>query len=93
MNKIEALLKVLGKKQKADSDDTPEGFCPNCWGRQEYGNQFYDAAINHKVNVFDSDAKVGWIQDYVNKNLSPIELKKSEEGLVCANCKITYRPN
>ena len=27
---------------------SPEGFCPNCWGRQEYSGKFFEALKKSK---------------------------------------------
>lgn len=90
MKLVEKILSFLRKKEKDSNADAPEGFCPNCWGREEYGGKFYTAVKNHDVNINDKDPNVGWVQDYANKNLSGIQLKH-EDGLdVCQNCKITY---
>ena len=92
MNVLNALLNFLKKKQTSDEAETPEGFCPNCWGRQEYGGQFLEAVKNHGLNVNDKNPDVGWVQDYVNKHLSGIALKQEDDKLVCQKCKVTYRP-
>ena len=49
MNLINSLLTVLKKGNSIES--VPEGFCPNCWGRQEYGGNFYQAVRNHGLDV------------------------------------------
>jgi len=92
MDKLEAILKVLRSKRKMDDIDTPEGFCPNCWGRQEYGNKFYQAALNRKVDINNLEPQLGWIQGYAEKHLYKTRLKAhDEDNLVCGNCKLTYR--
>jgi len=90
MTLIDRLIRLISSKNK-ENTDVPDGLCPNCWGRQEYSGKFYEAAINHKVNHFDHDPKVGWVQEYVDKNLKGIELQKDVDGLVCANCKLSYK--
>ena len=33
----------FSKKWKGETaDKAPEGVCPNCWGKQEWDNQFFD---------------------------------------------------
>lgn len=92
MNIINSLLVYLNKNRTFSRENTPEGFCPNCWGKQEYGGNFYDAVKNYKADIKTRDPKVGWIQDYVNENLSGIQLQKKDDKLVCQNCKIQYHP-
>ena len=56
------------------SKDVPEGYCPNCWGKQEYGGNFFKAVKNQIVDINKVNDHRGWIQDYADKNLSSIEL-------------------
>jgi hypothetical protein len=42
MDVFESIRKVLLEK-RADNNPVPEGYCPNCWGREEYGGKFYSA--------------------------------------------------
>ena len=91
MNRLNALLNLLGKKNPSN-DETPEGYCPNCWGREEYGGQFFEASKNINVDVNSKDAKIGWVQEYANKHLSGIELQAEGDNFVCNKCKLTYRP-
>ncbi len=92
MDLINSLLNLLKEKQTVSKEDIPQGYCPNCWGRQEYGGQFFEAVKNNNVDVNSPNPNVGWIQDYANKHLSAIELKHEDDMLICRKCKLTYRP-
>ena len=92
MSIIKSLLNLLKKKETPTLEEVPTGFCPNCWGRDEYGGQFYEAVKNENFDVNSKNSKVGWVQDYANKHLSGIELKHEGEHLVCQKCKVTYKP-
>ena len=92
MKLVESLLPFLKKKEEKSNTEAPEGFCPNCWGREEYGGQFYEAVRNHKTNVNHKNPTVGWVQDYADKHLTDIQLTQEGEGYVCQKCKLTYRP-
>lgn len=74
----------------ASPEETPEGFCPNCWGRQEYGGKFYEAVKHEHITVDNITDKVGWIQAYAVENLKGIELEKNDNGSTCPGCQITY---
>lgn len=91
MKIITALVSIL-KHPTPSEARTPDGLCPNCWGRQEYGGAFFEAVKNENIDINDVEEHKGWIQDYAEKNLSGIRLKAVGEDLVCPNCKITYRP-
>ena len=92
MKVLDAILNVLRKNGGQDQNDVPEGFCPNCWGRNEYGGQFYDAVKNNHTDINSPNPNIGWIQDYANKYLSDIQLQIENKQLVCQKCKLTYRP-
>ncbi len=85
MNLAERLISFLKRKE------APEGMCPNCWGREEYGGKFYDAVKNNHTEIHSSKPNVGWIQAYAEQHLSDIQLvKKDDDKAVCPKCKLTY---
>ena len=92
MNIVESLINWLKRNKEPNTTDAPEGLCPNCWGRTEYGGQFYEAVRNENIDANTASTKVGWVQDYANKHLTAIQLKEEEGELVCSKCKVTYRP-
>lgn len=71
--------------QKIDDD-----FCPNCWGRQEYGGAFYNAVKAEGINTKNINQKKGWIQAYVEKHLTGIKLKVVDAQLACNSCSVRY---
>lgn len=88
----EQLLDHLQKRKTDAGEVVPEGFCPNCWGREEYGGKFYEAVELHHHDVKTPDPDVGWVQDYVDRYLAGIALEREDKGYVCKNCKVSYRP-
>ena len=62
------------------------GYCPNCWGRQEYQNQIRSVARKEKVDLNNLDQKLGWIQAYAAKNLNPIKLVDANGKIICKSC-------
>lgn len=89
-NLFERLQSFL--KRKNTTAEAPEGFCPNCWGRNEYGGQFFDALKNENVDVNNLSEKKGWILDYADKHLLNIQLVREDDVHVCQKCKLTYQP-
>jgi len=89
MSVFQSIVSFLTKKEA--TPQAPEGFCPNCWGRQEYEGQFFEAMKNEGIDVNNVSEKVGWIQDYTDKHLAGIQLHGEGDGLVCSKCKVTYR--
>ena len=74
MTILENLLAYIKQKPSAKNNLAPEGFCPNCWGRQEYSGQFFVAVKKRGLDVNRPDIERGWIQDYAEKNLAGIVL-------------------
>jgi len=90
MTLLEVVTKALRKNQA--QIDVPDGYCPNCWGKQEYGGQFFEAIKNENVDINAVNEKKGWILDYAEKHLFSIRLQPKDDMLVCQVCKLTYRP-
>jgi hypothetical protein len=67
------------------------GYCPNCWGSQEYGGQVYEAIVNQKADINTITQKQGWVQAYASEFLQGIRLQKDEAGYVCPKCKVRYK--
>ena len=82
--KMMSIFKKLFSNEK--SFDQPEGYCPNCWGKQEYQNEIYEAAEKANVNLNNIDLKRGWIQAYAAKHLQKLKLVNKDNKLVCLTC-------
>ena len=78
-------------RNRNEENNVPDGFCPNCWGRQEYEGAFFEAVHAEKIDLNNIDEKKGWIQAYAARNLEGIQLRKSNDQLVCPSCKLSYR--
>ncbi len=92
MSIINSLIRLL-KKENQQATDVPEGLCPNCWGREEYGGQFYETAKNNNMDVNSTSPNIGWVQEYANKHLSGIQLVNQDNKILCQKCKLTYKPS
>lgn len=92
MNLVQSLLNFLRKKDTPKEMPAPEGLCPNCWGREEYGGHFYERVKQENLNIRSKESNVGWINAYANKHIAGIALQRTGNGeeLVCAKCKISY---
>lgn len=77
---------------KGDTASIPEGVCPNCWGRQEYGNKMYQALEDEGIDLNNAEARLGWIEAYAVKHFDGIKVprKPTEEQYECAVCKTRY---
>ncbi|MDM9630685.1 hypothetical protein [Robiginitalea aurantiaca] len=91
MAKKNSFLDFFKKNKSLSGEASPEGYCPNCWGRQEYGGEFYEAVRNYSHDVDAHDPHDGWVLDYAKKHLDGIQLVREDDHKVCQNCKVTYR--
>ena len=85
-------IQSLVNWMKGDQKEAPEGYCPNCWGHQGYGDQFREAVKKERITTLNADEKLGWIQGYAATHLEGIHLKPVNNVLTCSECKLTYDP-
>jgi len=89
---IEKLIAFFKKSKEDTSGKSPSGFCPNCWGSQEYDNQIREMYKDQQVNVNNHEANYAFIQDFVVTHLDGIHLKKGNNSFECPTCRMKY-PN
>lgn len=90
MDLLAKIKKLFSKKET--SIEAPEEYCPNCWGKQEYGGQFYEALVNENIDLNNVEEKKGWIQAYAARHLEGIKLKTTGQVNTCPSCKLSYKP-
>jgi hypothetical protein len=78
------------KKNKYPQPEALNDYCPNCWGREEYGGKFYQVAKSRGIDVNSKEPQQGWIKEYADNHLSHLKLKKHADGLICEGCKLNY---
>lgn len=92
MNIIEIFSNLLKKKAEKNESVAPEGFCPNCWGKQEYEGKFYAAIEKEQIDLNNIKERKGWIQAYATENLEGIKLHATTNGnYECNICKVNYK--
>ncbi|NNL16822.1 MAG: hypothetical protein HKO81_09305 [Flavobacteriaceae bacterium] len=74
------------KSQGKEVGKAPEGVCPNCWGKQEWDNEFYKIKKS-KDSLPESEVYNSFIKDVVIK-LDKITLTK--DTYTCETCKVSY---
>jgi len=89
---FKAIKEFLKNRSEGKKVLAPEGVCPNCWGRQEYGGQFFHAMKDAGIGTHNVVEKKGWIQGYAEKNLLGISLQSHENSLECQKCNTRYSP-
>lgn len=93
MSLVESLIEFLHKKGTKEELVTPEGVCPNCWGREEYAGHFHERLRKENYDITTVDKEVGWINDYANKHLQSIAVKKrpNTDEPYCEKCSVSYK--
>ena len=77
-------------KAKSESKEvgrSPEGVCPNCWGKQEWEGEFYKV-IKSKNAKPETETYNNFIKEVVKK-LDKITLTKDD--YTCETCNISYK--
>ncbi|NNF74567.1 MAG: hypothetical protein HKN00_05245 [Flavobacteriaceae bacterium] len=87
---IEQLIEFFKKPKAETKDQAPEGYCPNCWGSQEYDNQIREMYVDKQIDVNNHEANYAFIQDFVVTHLDGIHLKKGNNSLECPTCRVKY---
>ena len=93
MKIVDSIIKLLSSQKEMELAETPEGVCPNCWGREEYGSAFYKAAKNKGVNSSNASTHVGWVQEYADKYLTSIAIVTEDDSHVCKKCNTRVAKN
>ena len=80
-------------KKKDDTPEIPEGYCPNCWGRQEYDDKFVEVAEDRQIDInnHNSMATRAFVQEFVTTYLDGIRLRKDGNKFVCPSCKTGFK--
>jgi hypothetical protein len=87
---IEELIAFFKRPQEETKNKTPKGYCPNCWGKQEYDKQIRELYRDKQVEVNNHEANYAFIQDFIVTYLDGIHLKRGNNGLECPTCKTVY---
>lgn len=88
MSLAENLKRFLKNKEKGDKTTVaPEGVCPNCWGRQEWGGEFYKQIKARNITP-ESHTYTSFINEVASK-LDEIKLK--EDTYECTTCHVKYK--
>ena len=93
------LSKLLGRGEHYDKivvDDATlieAGACPNCWGVQEYDNQFIEYMKDQtKSNInHDKDNQKAFVQQFIETHVTGIMLKREGDYLQCPTCQSKYK--
>jgi len=83
---IEQLISFFQTNPSSSNESTPEGVCPNCWGKQEYDGTIRELIKDKQIDVNNRTATHNFIEKFVVERIDGITLKKGTSGLECAQC-------
>ncbi|MCF1422942.1 hypothetical protein [Mangrovimonas futianensis] len=84
MNSFKIIISLFNKSPQVREGKTTEDFCPNCWGRQEYGGTIYKPLKTESLE--NKTHKKGWIRAYIEQNVKLLQLEPKEKKQVCNVC-------
>lgn len=85
MNILDLFINLF---RRQDTVVSPEGICPNCWGRQEYGPTVRRLYRDKQIEVNNKGARHTFIQRFVVNRIDGIRLRKGNTGHDCPTCMI-----
>ena len=67
--------------------------CPNCWGRQEYQDEFYEQYYDStKANInHEKSHRKAFIQQFVEDQVTGIILKSDNGKMRCKTCRNGFK--
>lgn len=85
---IDSIKRFFSKKRKGEpTEETPQGVCPNCWGKQEYDGEFFEI-IRDPHFTEEGQRYTSFIQKVVDnhKDLAHVHGNK----YVCDTCQTSF---
>ncbi|MEL0650840.1 hypothetical protein V6246_05360 [Algibacter sp. TI.3.09] len=82
------IKQLLGKGKEKDINDLSKGYCPNCWGHQEYDNLIREKYEDAQISVNNHSANYAFVQNFMVTHLNGIKLKSTVKGTECPTCVV-----
>lgn len=83
---IKRIATFFKQSAEATKNQTPEGVCPNCWGKQEYDNKVREMYKDQKIDATNDDANHAFIRQFVVTYIDGVTLKQQGDSMVCPSC-------
>ena len=74
------------KDQKRNQKEVKDQQCPNCWGKQEYGNHEIQSMRLQKLDLNNLNQTVGWISAYTTRYFDGLRKKANKIIRPCPSC-------
>jgi len=89
MRILEKILSLLLSKEPALEKNLIDAeMCPNCWGKQEYGNEYREIV---KERGKDAHNQKAFVEKFIETHLTGIRLKREQDKLICQFCERVYK--
>lgn len=88
---LKTLLNFFQKQPSESQGKVPEGYCPNCWGEQEYDKQIRDLYVDKQININNHEENHAFIQEFIVSHINGIKLKKGNNSFECPRCKREFK--
>lgn len=83
---------LFGKKEAVGRDELLDNsVCPQCWGYENYDDQFREASKDHKKDLANKVSRNAFIQNFIETRITGIIMKSEGDKLVCPKCKSGYK--
>ena len=79
---------LLGKNKQKETSELSQGYCPNCWGDQEYDKLIREKYEDAQITVNNHNANYAFVQDFIVTHMNGIKLKSTVKRTECPTCKI-----
>lgn len=91
MTLFESIVNMISGK-KEDQHQHPDGYCPNCWGSQQYAGKFLEKTIEERIDTNNLNEKKGWIQEYAVTHFEGIKMQETtKDKFDCPACKLSIK--
>lgn len=89
MDIAKSILDYFEKHEHSLPETAPEGFCPVCWGYQQYAGKIGSLFKEKQIDVNNHQAKYLIVQDFLKKHIEGIHIRqgKVESCPQCSNQK------
>lgn len=87
---LKNLLNFFQQTSSETKGKVPKGYCPNCWGEQEYDAKIRKMYVDKQIDINNHEENHAFIQDFVVTHLSGIQLRKGNNSFDCPTCKRNF---
>jgi len=93
MNFFKNLFSKKNKISLSENELIEAGACPNCWGKQEYADEYLAFIKDQTKSNINNDKQnqKAFVQQYIETGITGIKLKKEGEFLTCPKCNSKHK--